>query len=146
MSNVKAKVSWIGPGLRLVGQASSGPAIIVDHALAKENRSESGPTPMELLLIGLGGCTGMDIISILQKKRQDLSDLDVNIDAERAEDYPMVYTKIHIEYVVTGRDVSTEAVERAIELSETKYCSAAAMLGKSAEITSSYRIVSEGES
>lgn len=135
----EAKVTWTGSGLRLVGEASSGPAIVVDHAV-KEGEKQAGPTPMELLLIGLCGCTAMDVVSILQKKRQPFTGLEVRATAERAEEHPMVYTRIHLEYVVRGEGVEPQAVERAIELSETKYCSAAAMLGKAAPITTSYRI------
>ncbi len=138
----EAKVTWVGPGLRLVGEAG-GPAIVVDHAMPDEDREDSGPHPMQLVLIGLCGCTGMDVISILKKKRQSLTGLEVRATAERAEDRPRVYTEIHLEFVVTGEDVDPHAVERSIELSQTKYCSASAMLRKTAEITTSYRIVNE---
>lgn len=138
-----AQVTWVGPGLRLLGEASGGPAIVVDHVLADEKRSEGGPRPMELLLIGLAGCTGMDVVSILQKKRQSFTGLQVQVTAERAEEHPRVYTQIHLEYVVTGEGVDPKAVERAIELSDTKYCSASAMLRQAAEITTSYRIVED---
>ena len=137
----KAYVTWAGPGLRLIGEASSGPAIVIDHALPEEDRKETGPRPMELLLLGLAGCTAMDVTSILQKKRQSLTSLQVKVTAERAEEHPRVYTQIHLEYVVQGTEVDPRAVERAIELSQTKYCSATAMLEKSAQITTSYRIV-----
>jgi len=135
------QVTWVGPGLRLLGEVASGPAIVVDHALPDEGREESGPRPMELLLMGLAGCTGMDVVSILKKKRQPFTGLQVQVTAERADEHPRVYTQIHLTYVVTGSGVSPEAVARAIELSETKYCSAAAMLRQSAEITTEYRIV-----
>jgi putative redox protein len=125
-----------------VGEAD-GPAIVVDHALPGEDREETGPTPMRLLLIGLCGCTGMDVISIMQKKRQPLTGLQVKATAERAEEHPRVYTQIHLEFVVTGEGVDPEAVERSIELSHTKYCSASAMLGEVADITTSYWIVEE---
>jgi putative redox protein len=138
----KAQVTWVGPGLRLVGEAE-GPAIVVDHALPDEGRDETGPTPMRLLLIGLCGCTGMDVVSILQKKRQPFTGLQVKATAERAEEHPRVYTRIHLEFVVTGEGVDPGAVERSIELSHTKYCSAWAMLGEVAQITTSYRIVEE---
>lgn len=140
-----AQVTWVGPGMRLVGKAGDGPAIIVDHVLPGEERFQSGPTPMELLLIGLAGCTAMDVISILQKKRQPFKGLQVKVSGERAEEHPQVYTRIHVEYIVTGEGVDPQAVERAIELSETKYCSAAAMLGAVAKITTSYRIVGDEE-
>ncbi|HIE39232.1 MAG TPA: osmotically inducible protein OsmC [Anaerolineales bacterium] len=137
----EAKVTWIGPGLRLVGEASSGPAIVLDHVLPGEEGRETGPRPMELLLLGLAGCTAMDVVSILQKKRQPFTGLEVRVTAERAEEHPKVYTQIHLEFVVKGEGVDPRAVERSIDLSQTKYCSASAMLGKTAEITTSYRVV-----
>jgi len=139
----EAKVTWVGPGLRLVGEASSGPAIVLDHVLPGEEGRESGPRPLELLLIGLAGCSAMDVVSILQKKRQPFTGLQVKVTAERADEHPRVYTHIHLEYVVTGQGVEPQAVERAIELSQTKYCPAAAMLSKAVEITTSYQIVQE---
>jgi len=138
----KAQVTWVGPGLRLVGEAG-GPAIVVDHAMPDEGREDTGPHPVQLLLVGLCGCTGMDVISILQKKRQSFTGVTVKATAERAEEHPKVYTEIHLEFVVTGQDVDPQAVERSIELSQTKYCPASAMLSKAVEITSSYRIVEE---
>ena len=139
----EAKVTWVGPGLRLVGEASSGPAIVLDHVLPGEEGRETGPRPLELLLIGLAGCSGMDVVSILQKKRQPFTGLQVKVTAERADEHPRVYTHIHLEYVVTGQGVEPQAVERAIELSQTKYCPASAMLSKAVEITTSYQIVQE---
>lgn len=135
----EAQVTWIGPGLRLVGEAG-GPAIVLDHVLEGEDRPETGPTPTKVVLIGLCGCTAMDVVSILQKKRQPFTGLQVRATAERANDHPRVYTKIHLEYVVKGKGVDPQAVERAIELSQTRYCSVSAMLAKTAEITTSYRI------
>jgi putative redox protein len=98
---------------------------------------------MQLLLIGLCGCTAMDVISILQKKRQPFTGLQVKATAERAEEHPRVYTQIHLEFVVTGGGVDPGAVERSVELSQTKYCPASAMLGETAVITTSYRIDEE---
>ena len=143
MASSTAQVTWVGPGLRLVGEGGHGPAIVLDHVLPDEERQEGGPRPLELLLIGLAGCTSMDVISVLQKKRQPIAGLETKVTAERAEEHPRVYTAIHVEYVVSGKDVKPEAVERAIELSETKYCSAMAMLRQAAAITTSYRIVEE---
>ncbi|MBN1955898.1 MAG: OsmC family protein [Anaerolineae bacterium] len=138
-----AQVTWIGPGLRVVGEANDGPAIVVDHAMPPKDRPDTGPAPMELMLISLAGCTAMDVVSILKKKRQLFSGLQVKASAEQAEEHPRVYTQIHLEYVVTGADVKPEAVERSIELSVTTYCPASAMLSRTAEITTSYRIVVE---
>lgn len=135
-----AQVTWIGPGLRLVGEAASGPAAVIDHPRPEEDRLPAGPRPMELLLLGLAGCTSMDVVSILQKQRQPFTGLQVRVTAERAEEYPRIYTQIHLEYVVQGVGVDAKAVERAIELSQTKYCSASAMLSQAAEISTSFRI------
>jgi len=138
----QAQVTWVGPGLRLVGEVASGPAIVVDHAPLDGERPAAGPRPMELLLVGLAGCTAMDVVSILQKQRQPLTGLQVRVTAERAKEHPRVYTAIHLEYVVTG-GVTAQKVERAIALSQDRYCSAAAMLGQVARITTSYRIVED---
>ena len=104
-----AQVTWVGPGLRLVGEGGHGPAIVLDHALPDEGRQESGPRPMELLLIGLAGCTSMDVVSVLQKKRQPFTGLQTKVTAERADEHPKVYTQIHVEYVVTGEGVKLAA-------------------------------------
>jgi len=103
-------------------------------------------SPMELLLVGLAGCTGYDVVSILQKKRQPLQDFKVKVRAKRADDYPMVYTDIQVEYLLWGEGLNAKAVEQAIELSENKYCSASIMLGKIAKITSSYQIFEKFDS
>ncbi len=99
---------------------------------------------MELVLIGMAGCTAYDVMSILEKKRQRVTGLEVSARAERAEEPPRVYTKIEIEYLLRGRGIKPKAVEDAIRLSKEKYCSASIMLGKTAQITTSYRI-EEGE-
>jgi putative redox protein len=143
MASSTAQVTWVGPGLRLVGEGGHGPAIVLDHVLPDEERQEGGPRPMELLLIGLAGCTSMDVISVLQKKRQPITGLETKVTAERAEEHPKVYTAIHLEFLVKGKGVKPEAVERAIELSETKYCPAIAMLRQTVKIATSYRIVEE---
>jgi putative redox protein len=104
---------------------------------------DSGPRPMELLLMGIGGCSGMDVVSILKKKRERLAGLEINVDGKMAEDYPHKYTQIDIEFVVKGKNLSDEAVKRAIELSMGKYCSVKATLEGSAKINYSYRIVEE---
>ena len=111
--------------------------------------SEAGKTtdlsPMELLLVGLAGCTGIDVVSILQKKKITLSDFKVNVRAKRAPSPPMVYTEIEVEYLLWGDDLKIKDVEQAITLSEDKYCSASIMLGKTANITSSYKILKPGQ-
>jgi putative redox protein len=104
-----------------------------------------GVSPMELILAGLAGCTGMDIASILLKQRQPFIDLKVQVRGKRASDYPMVFTEFDVTYFIWGEGIDPEAVERAIHLSEEKYCSVGIMLGKAAPITSSYRILKPGE-
>jgi len=100
---------------------------------------------MELLLVGLAGCTGMDVISILRKKRQDVTAYEVHITGVRAEEHPMVFVEITVEHIVTGHRIQPEAVARAIELSEGRYCGAGAMLGKVAHLTHTYHIVEAAE-
>lgn len=134
---MEAKITWV-EDRRFVGQSPSGHAIVVDGSSEK-----LGPSPMELLLIGMAGCTAYDVVSILEKKRQDVTGLEVIARAERAEEVPRVYTAIEVEYVVRGRGIKPKAVEDAIHLSEEKYCSASIMLGKTARITTSYRIEDE---
>jgi putative redox protein len=135
--SMEAKVTWV-EDRRFVGQTSSGHAIVLDGSTEK-----LGPSPMELLLIGMAGCTAYDIVSILEKKRQAVASLEVIARAERAEEPPRVFTHIEVEYVLRGRDIKPKAVEDAIHLSEEKYCSASIMLGKTAQISTSYRIENE---
>ena len=99
-----------------------------------------GVGPMQLLLAGLAGCTGMDIVSILQKKKVDLKDFKIEVEAKRADTYPMIWTEIKVMYHLWGKRIKTSDVEQAIKLSEEKYCSVSIMLGKSAQITSTYII------
>ncbi len=135
---MEAKVTW-KQKYAFTGSVPSGPQIPVDTTVAKGGDG-TGPSPMELILIGLGGCTGMDVISILEKKQQDVTAFEVRVSGERTEDHPRVFTDIVVEYVVTGHHVAPEAVERAVELSETKYCSVSAMLKKAANITTKITI------
>ncbi len=104
-----------------------------------------GIGPMQLLLVAVAGCTGMDIVSILQKKKLDLKDMKINVRGLRAKDYPMIWEEIHLDYLLWGTHIPEKDVEQAIQLSETKYCSVGIMLGKSAKITSEYHIYSPGE-
>jgi putative redox protein len=104
-----------------------------------------GISPMELLLAGLAGCTGMDIASILTKQRQPFVDLKVQVRGKRSSDYPMVFTELEVTYLLWGEGLDPKAVERAIQLSEERYCSVGIMLGKAAPIRSSYRILKPGE-
>jgi putative redox protein len=100
-----------------------------------------GARPMELLLMGLGGCTSIDVMMMLNKARQDVTDCRVVIEAERADAVPAVFTRIHVHFIVSGRDIKASRVERAVQLSAEKYCSASIMLGKTAEITHDFEIV-----
>lgn len=113
------------------------------HALAVDTSHDraSAPTPMELLLIALGSCTAVDVIGILQKKREQVTNYKVEVRGERREDHPRSYKRMEVRHIVTGKNVSATAVAQAIELSESKYCSVAATLRPSAEIVSSYEII-----
>jgi putative redox protein len=135
---MEAKVTWVEER-RFVGKASSGHAVVADAGAEKV-----GCSPMELVLIGMAGCTAYDVIDILQKKRQSISSLEVQARAERAPEPPRVFTRIEIEYVARGKGLKAKALEDAIRLSKEKYCSASIMLGKTAEITTSYEIEDEG--
>ena len=137
----KAKVTLVS-GMQFVGSADSGHAVVMDGP-ATSGGNNTGSRPMELLLMAFGGCSGMDVISILRKKGQAVSRFELNVNGEMAQDHPHVYTALDIEYVVTGRNISEEAVKRAVELSLGKYCSVGATLGKAAKITHSYRIIQE---
>jgi len=126
---VEAKLDWID-GERFVARASSGHAMVIDS----DRERNTAPGPMELLLMGLCSCTGTDVVSILRKKREPFTGLEVRAEAERAQQPPTVYTAIKLIYTVTGQ-VSRKAVEDAVRLSEEKYCGAAAMLKSTAHIT-----------
>ncbi|MCX7988066.1 MAG: OsmC family protein [Thermodesulfovibrio sp.] len=133
-----AKVKWAGD-MQFVGQSGTGHAIVMD-ANVDFGGEDSGMRPMELLLIGLGGCSGMDIVSILKKKKQDIRDLEIKIKGQQADKYPKRFTEIEIEFIVKGKNLSEDAVKRAVELSMEKYCSVKATLEYSAKVTHSYKI------
>ena len=132
-----ARVIWQN-GLAFEGTAGSGFSVRLD-ALPEEGGG-SGFGPMELVLVGLAGCTAMDVISILKKKRQEVMGFEVRAHGLRADDHPKVFTDITLEYIVRGHNVDSKAVQRAIELSETKYCSVSGMLSQVAQVTTTYRI------
>jgi putative redox protein len=137
----KANVKYTG-GMQFVASADSGHAIVMD-ADADVGGSNTGSRPMELLLMGIGGCSGMDIISILRKKKQHVTALETNVSGTMADNYPHKYTEITLEFIVRGKAVSEEAVQRAVQLSMDKYCSVKATLEGSAKINFSYRIIEE---
>ena len=133
---MQAQLKWTD-GLQFIGRAGDGPTVVLDSRDAGGSAS-----PMQLVLMGVAGCTAMDVVTVMVKKRTHLSGFEVNITGTRAEEHPKRYTDIHIEYVLYGEGIKPKAVERAIELSETKYCSAIASVN--AKVTSSYRIVEQG--
>lgn len=126
-------------GISLAGKTDSNHWIVMDGP-REFGGSDAGIRPKELLLLALGGCTASDVIAILQKKRVPIDGLEIHLKAEQVEEHPQVFTTIHVEYVVRGDNISAGDVERAIELSETKYCSVNAMLSKAVTITRSFRI------
>jgi putative redox protein len=137
-TNGKATISYAGDGL-FVGTTPSGHAQVIET----DSMRGSAATPMELLLLALGGCTGVDVIAILKKKRQQVSDYRIEVSGDRREEHPRSYTRLEVKHIVRGRNLSAQAVASAIELSETKYCSVAATLRGSAEIVSTYKIVED---
>ncbi len=138
---VEAKITLV-KDMQFSGSATSGHSLSMDADDAAGGHI-AGFRPMELLLVGFVGCSGMDVISILRKKRQPVSGLEINVKGERSDDHPKIYKEVHIEYVVKGKGVGKEAIERAIALSLDKYCSVGATLAKAGKITHSYRIVEE---
>ncbi|MBU3735892.1 MAG: OsmC family protein [Methylobacterium sp.] len=135
---MQARVKWV-ENVCFIGESDSGHALVMDGAPEAGGRN-LGMRPMELLLIGMGGCTQFDVVTILKKARQAVTDCVAEIRAERAEEIPKVFTRIHVHFVVTGRGLAPAQVERAIRLSAEKYCSASLMLGKVAEITHDFEI------
>jgi putative redox protein len=135
------KITYV-KGLQFVGDSSSGHAVVMDGEPSVGGHN-TGPRPMELLLLGAGGCSGMDIISILKKKRQEVTGLEIRVKGKKAEDYPKKFTHITLEFIVKGRNISEEAVKKAIELSMNKYCSVKATLEGAAKIGFSYKIIQE---
>ena len=135
---MKAKIKW-GGGASFICQSGSGHEVVTDGS-EEYGGKNLGPRPMELLLLGTGSCSCFDVVLILQKSRQQVTDCVVDIEAERADKEPKVFTKIHMHFVVTGKGLDEKKVARAIELSATKYCSASIMLGKIADITHDFEI------
>ena len=129
---MQARIKWVEERT-FVGQSGSGHALVLDAPVANGGR-ELGPSPMELVLIGTGGCTAFDVVEILKKGRHAVTDCQVELEAERAAEPPRVFTAITMRFVVTGHRLPRAAVERAVRLSAEKYCSASIMLGKSVRI------------
>lgn len=138
---MKARIKLV-EGMTFVGESGSGHAVVMDGAPAIGGR-DLGPRPMEMLLLGLGGCSAIDVVHILRKGRENVADCVVEIEAERAPTDPKVFTRIHMAFRVSGEGLSRTKVERAVSLSAEKYCSASIMLGKAATITHSVELVGE---
>jgi putative redox protein len=136
---MKARIKWV-EDRTFVGEAGTGHSIVFGHAFGEEGQ-KPGPSAMELVLIGTGGCSAFDVVHILEKGREAVDDVVVELDAERAEEDPKVFTRVHMHFIVKGRSLAPAKVERAIKLSAEKYCSASAMIAKTAEITHDFEIV-----
>jgi len=136
---MKARIKWVENAL-MIGESGSGHAVVMDGPTEHGGRN-LGVRPMEMLLLGLGGCTQFDVVHILRKGRQTVVRCDVEIEAERAETEPKVFTRIHVHFIVAGPGLTDKVVARAVNLSAEKYCSASIMLGKVAEITHDFELV-----
>ncbi len=137
---IESTTRWTGQGLQFVSHAGSGHGILMDAA-GKVGGTDTGPRPMELILHSLAGCTGMDVVSLLGKMRVEFTGLEINIKAEKAKEHPKTYTRIDLEYVITGTDIDESKVRKAIDLSQDKYCSVSAMLRKHCPVSHTLRIV-----
>ncbi len=140
MAQIMKAVAKLDAGMRFEGEAGSGHQLLLD-ASVEDGGQNAGFRPMELLLLGLAGCTAMDVISILRKKRQNVTGYEVLVQGIRAEKHPMVFEDITVEHIVTGHHIQHEAVKRAIALSEERYCGAGAMLGQVANLRHMFCIV-----
>ena len=140
---MKCAVKWTD-GAQFVGESESGHAVVMDGPPDGGGRN-TGIRPMEMMLLGVGGCTAYDVVQILKKKRQPVTDCHVTLEAERAETHPKIFTKINIHFTVTGEGLSEKAVAQAVELSAEKYCSASAQLAPSCTIGHSHEIVEAKE-
>jgi putative redox protein len=136
---MKVRIKWVEQAAFL-GETESSHSVLMDGPADGGGRN-LGPRPMETVLLGTGGCTAYDVVHILRKARQPISDCVIQIDADRAAEDPKVFTRIHLHFIITGKGVSAKHVERAIALSAEKYCSASIMLGKTANITHDFEIV-----
>ena len=138
---MECKVSWTGPsGMSFLAQTGSGHLVAMDGA-PEGGGNNLAPRPMEMVLLGTGGCTAYDVVLILKRGHQDVRGCEVTLKAERAETDPKVFTKVHFHFTVSGKDLKPTTVERAVALSHDKYCSASIMMEKTAEISHSFEIV-----
>lgn len=130
-----ARVKWV-EGLTFIGESASGHQVLMDG-----NAGDKAPSPMEMVLMAAGGCSAIDVVSILQKGRHDVKDCEVKLTSERREEAPRLFTHIHLHFIVTGMALGDKAVARAVDLSAEKYCSVALMLGKGVEISHDYEVI-----
>lgn len=135
---MQARVKWVDH-MTFIGESGSGHSVVMDGAPEFGGR-DLGIRPMEMLLLGMGGCTQFDVVAMLKKARQDITSVEVELSSERSDEIPKVFTKIHAHFIIRGHDVKESQVKRAIELSADKYCSASIMLGATAEITHDFEI------
>ena len=135
---MQARVKWVQDAT-FIGESGSGHAVVMDGPPDHGGRN-LGVRPMEMLLLGMGGCTAFDVVHILKKSRQPVTDVVTEIEAERADEEPKVFTRIHVHFIVTGNGLDEKRVSRAVSLSADKYCSASIMLGKTADISHDYEI------
>ena len=140
---MKCYVRWTGEAMSFVAETGSGHLVTMDGAPEGGGRNLA-PRPMEMVLLGTGGCAAYDVVLILRRGRHDVTGCEVHLEAERAEDDPKVFTRIDMKFTVRGKALNRDAVLRAVQLSHEKYCSATAMLAKTAQITHSVQIVDEG--
>ena len=138
---MKARVKWLD-NMSFVGESGSGHSVVMDGPPEDGGRN-LGVRPMEMVLLGMGGCTAFDVVHILKRARQDIVDCEVELSAERASEVPKVFTKIHVHYIVKGRGLSKKQVARAVEMTAEKYCSVSIMLSSSVEITHDFQLVNE---
>ncbi len=136
---MKARIKWI-EGVSFAGQSESGHTVVMDGPPDAGGKN-LGVRPMEMLLLGMGGCTAFDVLHILRKSRQPVTDCVAEIDATRADSDPKVFTKIHVHFIISGKGLDPKRVDQAVKLSAEKYCSASIMLGKVAEVTHDFEIV-----
>lgn len=138
---MKATVKWLDH-MSFVGESGSGHSVVMDGAPDVGGRN-MGVRPMEMVLLGLGGCTSFDLVLILQRQRQAVADVQVEIEAERATKVPKIFTKIHVHYVVEGRGLDPKKVERAVKMTAEKYCSVSIMLSASVEMSHDFEIIEQ---
>ncbi|ABI59672.1 OsmC family protein [Nitrosomonas eutropha] len=136
---MKVKIAW-QEGVSFLGQVGSGHSVLMDGAPEAGGKNQ-GPRPMEMILLGLGGCTSFDVVHILRKGRQEITGCQVEVDAQRATEDPKVFTHIHLHFIIAGRNLDLRQVERSISLSAEKYCSASMMLKATVNITHDYEVI-----